>query len=431
LLAGLALALPGSALAVGSISGTVLETAGGTGVNQYEVELWQNGTVQRSECTANDGSGAWSATNVPAGTYQVYFSGDGTTCPIHSTYAPEWYGTPNNFSRRSLADSVVISDGGSITNVNASLEDGAEMHGTVTDPLLPLPSGVQNVTVDLIDVDGFTVGTACTAADGTYTMDPIAPGGVFNARFSPAGTCPNAGAYSIQWYDHAPTQNAAAAVVVSLNGQVLNNIDATMLAPVTLTVGTAGAGSGTVTANRGGISCPGTCQASLAPATVVDLTAQPAAGSVFSGWSGGGCSGTQTCQLTMTASQAVTATFQPASSQPPGGDPTDPTDPSDPGDPPSSDDAPKTKIDQAKVKAKSGKATFAFSGSGGTGRLTFECSLVKAKAESAFSGCTSPMTYKPLKKGEYRFEGRARDASGAVDGSPASTMFKSKARKRK
>jgi hypothetical protein len=42
---------------------------------------------------------------------------------------------------------------------------------------------------------------------------------------------------------------------------------------------------------------------------VVTLTASPASGSSFSGWSGGGCSGTGTCTVTMSSDQAVTATF--------------------------------------------------------------------------------------------------------------------------
>jgi List-Bact-rpt repeat protein len=42
---------------------------------------------------------------------------------------------------------------------------------------------------------------------------------------------------------------------------------------------------------------------------VVVLTAAPAGGSTFAGWSGSGCSGTGTCILTMHASKSVTASF--------------------------------------------------------------------------------------------------------------------------
>src|SRR5262249_26510622 len=39
------------------------------------------------------------------------------------------------------------------------------------------------------------------------------------------------------------------------------------------------------------------------------LTATPATGSAFAGWSGGGCTGTGTCTVTPTATTTVTATF--------------------------------------------------------------------------------------------------------------------------
>lgn len=73
-----------------------------------------------------------------------------------------------------------------------------------------------------------------------------------------------------------------------------------------LTVGLAGTGSGTVTGS--GIDCGGTCNASYSQGTQVSLTATPAAGSTFTGWSGD-CGGTGACQLTMTANRNVVAAF--------------------------------------------------------------------------------------------------------------------------
>ena len=84
-------------------------------------------------------------------------------------------------------------------------------------------------------------------------------------------------------------------------------ITATFAATHTLTVSRAGSGSGTVTGS--GISCPGTCSHSYTAGSKVTLTASPASGSSFSGWSGGGCSGNGTCTVTMSSDQAVTATF--------------------------------------------------------------------------------------------------------------------------
>lgn len=66
-------------------------------------------------------------------------------------------------------------------------------------------------------------------------------------------------------------------------------------------------GSGSVTG--GGISCPGTCGHSYLDGETVTLNAAPAAGAIFSGWSGAGCSGTGACVVTMSSDRSVTATF--------------------------------------------------------------------------------------------------------------------------
>ncbi len=84
--------------------------------------------------------------------------------------------------------------------------------------------------------------------------------------------------------------------------------------PRTLTVQTQGAGTGTVTGP--GISCPGDCTETYANGQQVILTATPAAGSSFGGWSGA-CSGSGPCQLTMDADKQATATFNSSPDPPP------------------------------------------------------------------------------------------------------------------
>ena len=87
----------------------------------------------------------------------------------------------------------------------------------------------------------------------------------------------------------------------------------TQVATYALTVSGSGTGQGTVTGsginctiNNGGTS--GTCQASYPSGTNVALTATPAGGSTFSGWSNA-CSGTGICTVTMNAARSVTASF--------------------------------------------------------------------------------------------------------------------------
>jgi large repetitive protein len=54
-----------------------------------------------------------------------------------------------------------------------------------------------------------------------------------------------------------------------------------------LDVFTAGQGSGAVTSSPAGVTCNPHCTATFPSGTVVTLTATPAVGSVFAGWSGG------------------------------------------------------------------------------------------------------------------------------------------------
>src|SRR5439155_21371057 len=75
----------------------------------------------------------------------------------------------------------------------------------------------------------------------------------------------------------------------------MDALTVTFTPPFALTVSKAGTGTGTVTSAPAGITCGVTCSASFASGTAVTLTAAPAAGSTFSGWSGGGCSGTGPC----------------------------------------------------------------------------------------------------------------------------------------
>ena len=76
-------------------------------------------------------------------------------------------------------------------------------------------------------------------------------------------------------------------------------LDVTLAGPV---------GGGSVASDPAGIACPPDCSASYVLTDSVELTAAPAAGYAFTGWSGD-CSGTATCELDMTEDRDVTATF--------------------------------------------------------------------------------------------------------------------------
>ncbi len=79
--------------------------------------------------------------------------------------------------------------------------------------------------------------------------------------------------------------------------------------PFAVSVAKAGTGSGSVRSAPGGIDCAAPCSGAFDDGLRVTLSATPASGSTFAGWSGAGCGGTDACGLTMNADQTVTATF--------------------------------------------------------------------------------------------------------------------------
>jgi hypothetical protein len=110
------------------------------------------------------------------------------------------------------------------------------------------------------------------------------------------------------------TDNAISVIGSVSNGQyVISNVAANHEVIGTFSIDTfplsvtlSGTGTGTVTSTPAGIDCGSTCDALFDNETLVTLTATPAIGSFFAGWSGD-CN--TDGEVTMTAARSCTATF--------------------------------------------------------------------------------------------------------------------------
>ncbi len=84
------------------------------------------------------------------------------------------------------------------------------------------------------------------------------------------------------------------------------NLEVTELAPLCVT--RSGSGSGSVSSSPAGLQCGTNCAEKVQPGAEQTLTATPAAGSTFAGWSGA-CTGTAPCVVAPSLGATVTARF--------------------------------------------------------------------------------------------------------------------------
>ncbi|MBI2381010.1 MAG: hypothetical protein HYV16_09675 [Gammaproteobacteria bacterium] len=124
---------------------------------------------------------------------------------------------------------------------------------------------------------------------------------------------PSAGYYFYGWSGRNISCPGTGTCTVLMSGSrtVLATFKPTTTTTYKLTVSVSGLGQ--VSSSPAGISCGSDCVENYVSGTSVTLTASPAAGYRFSGWSGTGisCPGTDPCTLSMSAARTVSASFSP------------------------------------------------------------------------------------------------------------------------
>ena len=235
-----------AAAATGGIHGTVTSAETAAPVDNYRVDLYDSAKAQvATTCTAADGT--YSFSGLGTADFYVSFSGK-TGCGAPTDFAPEWWA--HHFAG-TLANAIPVTDGLVSTGIDASLRAGAQVLGTVTDAATTLP--VANVTVQVHDNFGSLLTSVCSAADGTYTANRLAPG-VDTVAFISDGGCGAVAGYQTQYYNDAATFAAAAPVDIA-QGATVPNIDAHLVMPGG-TPPPGGGGGGTPPPSGGGGTPP-------------------------------------------------------------------------------------------------------------------------------------------------------------------------------
>ena len=234
----------------------------------------------------------------PTTTVSVTNAAPGQEIPV-SVQAPVGSNRTITVAAMNAANQQIFS--GSVPGV--TLTPGVPVNLTVTLARTVTPPNTHHLTV-----------TKSGTGTGTVTSNPsgISCGTTCAADFATGSTvvltaAPAGGSTFTGWSGGGCSGNGSCSVVMNAD----QTVTAVFAGPntFTLTVTKNGAGIGTVTSSPAGIVCGTTCSFPFSSGTTVTLTAAPAPGSTFGGWSGSGCSGTGTCVVVMSANRSVTATF--------------------------------------------------------------------------------------------------------------------------
>ncbi len=218
----------------GAISGTVTGSSGGIeGVEVIADDA--QGNVVADASTASDGT--YTVSTLPAGAYHVEF------LPSGGGLLPQYYKDEPTLAS---ANAIAVTSGATTTGINAALQSGGEIAGTVTDSVSNAPLAGIDVQINGGSANSEYIGKAVTNTNGQYSFTGL-PSGSYTVQFSDPTND-----HVSQYYKASATASGAQAVAVT-TGQVVAGIDAALVpsgsisGKVTIAGSSAGAAGATVT----------------------------------------------------------------------------------------------------------------------------------------------------------------------------------------
>lgn len=204
-----------AALAVestGKISGTVTEAVSKTGLKNIEVAVYEAGGEKSFvESASTEANGDYTVEGLPAGSYKVEFSGTFEEL----NYVTQYY---NNRSTFATAESVNVVEGETTKEIDAEMEVGGQVEGTVIDA--STHKTLSGAVVVALGPGEVPEGFALTNAGGHYTMLGLATGS-YKMGFMDAG-------YVTQYYNNQSSFASANPVSV-LQKNTTAGIDAALM----------------------------------------------------------------------------------------------------------------------------------------------------------------------------------------------------------
>jgi Carboxypeptidase regulatory-like domain len=213
---------PTALAATGEISGTVIEAGSKAHLKNIEVSVYE-ATEKESfvgfATTETDGD--YAVENLPEGSYKVEFSGgfEGLN------YVTQYYNDKSSFVTAESVK-VVIGEPAKSENIDAEMEAGGEVEGTVIDA--STHKALPNVLVAALGPGEVPDGYAVTNASGQYTMSQLAAGS-YAIGFAASG-------YVIQYYNDQ-LSFASANLVSVVKKSITTGINAALMPKAPINTG--------------------------------------------------------------------------------------------------------------------------------------------------------------------------------------------------
>lgn len=182
----------------GNITGSVTDSIANAGIQGVLVIAYDENPTAMPIAAITDRTGSYSITGLAAGSYKIIFRTYGNT-----DYQSQWY---NNKPDKLTATTVTVTDSSTTTGINASLQRGGKITGTVSDNVSG--SGISGIDVNALDtISGTWINSGYTDSSGTYSISGLTTGS-YQLRFSGAD-------YVAQWYGGKIDQTDATIVTVN------------------------------------------------------------------------------------------------------------------------------------------------------------------------------------------------------------------------